>query len=200
MEKEFSDEFLKERYKYIRVQRVKINDPWEVNEEREAVVVDLKQKPDLNDYRVRIIYADKVYYTGDFGAFIFGRNIRDPRAFFRGKNINPDYWAEKLEAAPSGYYEAEVNTNKLNDIYINFVLDLENEEKEKDEINEPVYCSSTIESAWCAIEEANEANGVYIDSEKINDLIEQAKETDVKFIYACHVLQWVANKLSKGEE
>lgn len=194
MENKFSDEFLKERYKFIRVQRVKINDPWEVNEEREAVVVDLKQKPNLNEYRVRIIYADKVYYSGDCGAFIFGGNIRAPLAFFRGEKINADYWKEKIEAAPREFYLEEFDEMKLIEIYKDFVS--EKFEIEKEEIDEPVFDSLLLENAWQAIEQANEANGVYMDSDDIGDLITPAINENKRFIYACHVLQWVANKLS----
>lgn len=194
MKKEFSDEFLKEHYKFIRVQRVKINDPWEVNEEREAVIVDLKQKPDSNEFRVRIIFADKVYYSGDCGAFIFGRNIQEPLAFFRGDKINPNYWKEKIEAAPSEFFLEEIEEINLIEIYKDFVS--EKFEKEREEIDEPVLDSLLVENAWQAIEQANEANGVYMDSDEIGDLITPAINENKRFIYACHVLQWVANKLS----
>lgn len=194
MKKEFSDEFLKERYKFIRVQREKIYDPWDVNEEREAVIVDLKQTPSSNEYRVRIIFADKVYYSGDCGAFIFGRNIQEPLEFFRGDKINPNYWKEKIEAAPAEFFLEEIDEINLIEIYKDFVS--EKFEKEREEIDDPVLDSLLVENAWQAIEQANEANGVYMDSDEIGDLITPAISENKRFIYACHVLQWVANKLS----
>lgn len=50
-----------------------------------------------NQFFHLVTWPGYLAYTGDMGCFVFSR-IDDMFAFFRGKDINPGYWAEKVEA------------------------------------------------------------------------------------------------------
>jgi hypothetical protein len=51
----------------------------------------------FNQYFHLITWPGYLAYTGDMGCFVFSR-IDDMFSFFRGNDINPGYWAEKVEA------------------------------------------------------------------------------------------------------
>lgn len=44
-----------------------------------------------------ITWPGYLAYTGDMGCYVFSR-VQDMFEFFRGDNINPDYWGEKCQA------------------------------------------------------------------------------------------------------
>ncbi len=73
-------------------------------------------------YRFEITtWPNYLAITGDVGTFVFAR-MNDMFSFFRGQQINPDYWAEKLTAASTykGYQSfdfellKEAVTNEFN--------------------------------------------------------------------------------------
>ena len=54
------------------------------------------QKPGTGFYWFDLItWPDNLAFKGDMGGFMFAR-ITDMFEFFRGSQINPDYWAQKL--------------------------------------------------------------------------------------------------------
>lgn len=47
-----------------------------------------------------VTWPGNLAFTGDMGSYLFGRaGSEDMLAFFRGRRINPGYWAEKVKAA-----------------------------------------------------------------------------------------------------
>lgn len=65
-------------------------------------------KPDTGIYRYELItWPGHLAISGDLDAYVFTR-IDDMFAFFRGHEINPRYWAEKVKDEPkraTGYSE-----------------------------------------------------------------------------------------------
>lgn len=56
-------------------------------------------KPGSSIQSFRIVtFPGSLVYTGDMGTFVFER-LRDMFQFFRRETINPQYWAEKVQAA-----------------------------------------------------------------------------------------------------
>lgn len=63
-------------------------------------------RPNTNDYRFDLItYQGGLLFHGDMGAHVFER-VNDMFDFFRNRNINTGYWAEKLVAVDPRGYEA----------------------------------------------------------------------------------------------
>ncbi|MCQ2122445.1 MAG: hypothetical protein MJY78_11535 [Fibrobacter sp.] len=56
------------------------------------------------------------------------------------------------------------------------------------------------ESAYDAVEAAAEQAGLHWDCESIGYISKQGEEDDYRFLYACCVLQWVANKIVNKEK
>lgn len=56
------------------------------------------------------------------------------------------------------------------------------------------------ESAYDAVEAAAGQAGLHWDFESIGCIAEQGKEDDYSFLYACCILQWVANKIVNKEK
>ena len=83
-------EELKNRYKVIEAKR--IND--------DIVSVDLYyDEKKSNCLHIKLLFAyNKLYYTGDYGTYVFGENICNIFNFFKGERINEGYWQEKCEA------------------------------------------------------------------------------------------------------
>lgn len=56
-------------------------------------------KPGSRSMRVDVItWPGHLAYAGDMGSFVFSRTL-DMFEFFRGTRINPEYWAQKVEAS-----------------------------------------------------------------------------------------------------
>lgn len=72
-------EQLKERYKVIEAKR--IND--------DIVSVDLYHDEKKENYlHIKLLFAyNKLYYTGDFGTYVFGETIYNIFNFFKGERI-----------------------------------------------------------------------------------------------------------------
>ncbi len=55
-------------------------------------------KPGNYNMRFELItWPGYLCYCGDMGSYVF-RRLEDMFEFFRGKNINPSYWSEKVES------------------------------------------------------------------------------------------------------
>lgn len=73
----------------------------------------INENRDDKTYFVRLIFADnKLFYSGDMGTYVFGRDIYHIFTFFKGDYINTDYWSGKCEASSYPIYPNEVNEEK----------------------------------------------------------------------------------------
>lgn len=120
-----------ERYKVI-----------DIEKQGNILTVKLYQNENRDDktYFVRLIFADnKLFYSGDMGTYVFGRNICHIFTFFKGDYINTDYWSEKCEASSYPIYPSEVDEEKVKELVKEYVCGLyrvENYEELDDEIKE----------------------------------------------------------------
>ena len=190
-------EELKNRYKVIEAKR--IND--------DIVSVDLYcDEKKSNCLHIKLLFAyNKLYYTGDFGTYVFGENICNIFNFFKGERINEGYWQEKCEASSYPIYPSEVDEEKVEELVKEYVCDLYRVEN-YDELDEEI--KDVIEDKFRFGIETNEIRAydeIYdflkeeFDSSDLNevvcDIIEGAKSISPNYVYACELIQWVENNL-----
>ena len=185
-------EELKNRYKVIEAKR--IND--------DIVSVDLYHDEEKSNYlHIKLLFAyDKLYYTGDFGTYVFGENIINIFNFFKGERINESYWQEKCEAASNPIIPDEVNLEKLEEAVRDYLE--ENEIEITDDIEEEIfhcfYCmDSNAYRAYDKIKELLSSLDLFYDSEMVGNIIRAGQGYSGRFIYACEVIQWVSNNLDE---
>lgn len=156
---------------------------------------------------VRIVFVDrKIFYSGDMGTYVFGKDIVHPLSFFKGKKIDPEYWWGKCEAAQYPIYDDLINPNKvleqvkkvlckeygvpafneldeyIKEEYDKFIINEHEDEKSEMFTNiSDLFNSLGIEDAW----------------ELTDDCISYGQEMNLAYIYCCNVLQWVENNLEK---
>lgn len=239
-EEVISKEKLEERYKKVIIRTEETVNPFS-GEKEKRTVVDL-----IHDgivYYVHIEFSPfGTTYSGDMGCFMFqpGYGIKT----FKGKNINPFYWSEKIKAAGQEYYIRDFDMQNVNIEYKNEILrhyEYEWEEKyfeeakkawemsdddfekwyetwhERDDEEVDPYFAEEVkrvrdagkpsdyadrdseESAYDAVETAARRAELDWDFETIGDIASNGKEECYRFLYACCVLQWIANKIVNKE-
>ena len=185
-------EELKNRYKVIEVKR--IND--------DIVSVDLFYDEEKSNYlHIKLLFAyGKLYYTGDFGTYVFGENICNIFNFFKGERFNEGYWQEKCEAASEPIIPDEVDLEKTEEAVRDYLE--ENEIEITDDIEEEIsdcfYCmDSNVYRAYDKVEELFSSLDLSCGSETVEDIIRAGQGYHGRFIYACEVIQWVSNNLDE---
>lgn len=182
---------LNERYKEIEAKTI-TDDIWEVNiwkdEQREL------------DQHVRMLFAyGKLYYTGDMGTYVFGRDIHSITTFFKGDEINPEYWQEKVEAASRPVLIEQADEEKI-------VIGLETlaeetfawvDDEKKEEIEQTVSNDLHYIRVLDAVTELLESWDIDDAGETAWSIVRDALEFDSRYIYACELIQWVENNLEK---
>jgi hypothetical protein len=156
--------------------------------------------------------------TGDAGSYIFSR-LPDMFEFFRGNEINPSYWGEKLQAVDRHGGYREFSEDRFHEAI-------------KDDFEQWQYSDGDEEeeaaaklAAWAALQESDLSE----DScpESAEDAISRAmayecpvsggtfgdfwehdlQDHTFRFLWCCHAIQWAINKydaakalaLSNGE-
>ena len=185
-------EELKNRYKVIEAKR--IND--------DIVSVDLYHDEEKSKYlHIKLLFAyGKLYYTGDFGTYVFGKTICNIFNFFKGERINEGYWQEKCEAAGDPIIPNEVDLKKVEEAVRDYLE--ENEIEITDDIEEEIsdcfyYMDSNAYRAYDKVEELFGSLGLFYDSEMVGGIIRAGQGYHGRFIYACEVIQWVSNNLDE---
>lgn len=194
---------LENKYKERVVQ--KIND--------DIIVVDLyTDETHSSSYHIKLMFAyNKLFTSGDYGAFTFGKNICNIFNFFKGDKINVGYWQEKVEASPRDLRVIEVDANGVYDDVIDWYEDgnqpddeeLIKEEKSKIEdfiIGSPFSSFDTnayraFDSLYDFLKEEFDID----DHELVADIIDSNRGWDGQFIYILYVIQWVSNNLEKWQ-
>ena len=188
-------EQLAERYKNIVIER-----------QGDILVVRLYQNENTDDkiYFVRLIFADnKLFYSGDMGAYTFGQNIVHIFRFFKGDGINTGYWMEKLEAKCMPVYPHEVDLDKLVENVKNNVMEYYNvdcyddlDDEVKEQIEDALdWMDSNDIRAFDRINELYENLDFSDPWYYASDTIESSKTISPNYVYACEVIQWVENNL-----
>lgn len=185
-------EELKERYKIIETKR--IND--------DIVCVDLYHDEKKENYlHIKLLFAyNKLYYTGDFGTYVFGETICNIFNFFKGERINKGYWQEKCEAASEPIIPDEVNLKELEKAVREELEEREIEITDdiEDEISDCFYCmDSNAIRVYDRIEELFNDLGISNAGEIAYYVVRVAQGYSARFVYACEVIQWVSNNLDE---
>ena len=185
-------EELKQRYKVIEAKR--IND--------DIVSVDLYHDEEKSTYlHIKLLFAyNKLYYTGDFGTNVFGKNICNIFEFFKGERINESYWQEKCESESDPIIPDEVDLEKVEAAVRENLK--ENEIEITNDIEDEIslsfyYMDSNAYRAYDKIEELLSSLDLFYDSEMVGDIIRAGCFYHGRFIYACEVIQWVSNNLDE---
>lgn len=185
-------EELKQRYKVIEAKR--IND--------DIVSVDLYHDEEKSSYlHIKLLFAyNKLYYTGDFGTYVFGEDIQNIFNFFKGERINEGYWQEKCEAAGDPIIPDEVDLEKVEEAIRDYLE--ENEIEITDDIDQKIfdcfcYMDSNAYRAYDKVEELFITLDLFYDDEMVGDIIRAGRGYHGRFIYACEVIQWVSNNLDE---
>ena len=197
-----TQEELKERYKHI-----------EVEKQGDIIIVKLYRSENIKDktYFVRIVFVDnKLFYSGDMGTYVFGKDIVNIFNFFKGNKINVDYWTGKCEACSYPIFPNEVDEDLVEENVKNYLCEffgVEKFEELDDEIKEKFLDQFQfgIETndirAYDKVYEFLEEHFNQPDLwEYVSHIIDGAKEISGNFVYACKVIQFVANNLEKWLE
>ena len=190
-------EELAERYKII-----------DIEKQGNILVIRLyiNENRDDKTYFVRLIFADnKLFYSGDMGTYVFGRDICHIFTFFKGNYINTDYWSGKCEASSYPIYPSDVDEEKVEELVKEYVCDLYGVEN-YDELDEEI--KDVIEDKFRFGIESNEYRAYdeiyeFLEEEfncsnlceTVNNIIESAKSISPNYVYACELIQWVENNL-----
>lgn len=142
-------------------------------------------------YRFDLItWPGYLAYTGDMGHFVFAR-IPDMFAFFRGREINPGYWAEKVlaENIHNGIEEFSVDVFRENVLHdARSYLDLEENEPLPDDIQEEIRVLLDAEDEWECVEEMRRFSSEKI---KFHDFWEcRTTEYTDTYLMACYAIVW----------
>jgi hypothetical protein len=194
---------LEQRYKEKIINR--IND--------DVLVVDLfTDKRHSVVHYVKLIFAyNKLYVSGDYGSFIFGKTICNVFKFFKGDNVNLGYWQEKVEASPRPLRNEKVDCDGVcKDViewyeeYYDDYDDVENKNIEKiakffnDQFSKfnpmipyayDTLCDFMVDNF---MEEGD-------NFDLIISIIDNNRPWDAQFEYIAYVVQWVVNNLDDWE-
>lgn len=200
---------LKERYKEIEAKKI-ADGITEVNL--------WKDKTHPFQLRVKILFAyDKLYFTGDFGTFVFGNYVHDIKTFFQGDKINPHYWMEKCEASSVSLLSEHIDLDECRKKLTDFLYDrLEQTEKneglegfEKQDYEDTVLrdmedtldclddyyipAARQIADFFKTTLEIDD----YEAEDKARSIVHECRPFSEQYLYACEVIQWVENSLEK---
>lgn len=151
---------------------------------------------DTDTVRVTITPRSAVV-DGDYGTYVFAKNIRDPFTFFVGRNPDFFYWSEKVESAPRWYYDKEVDGELLRQ-NLQEALDARFSPGEFDADTVPDADRYTPESWYDVIFAEAERNEWGLDSEEIGGIVSVSTKPDKCFVSVCYILQYVENLAKYG--
>ena len=167
------------------------------------VVVNLwkDEKREIYNF-VRLMFAyGNLIYTGDMGEFIFGRNVYNVFTFYKGDEIQPDYWAEKVYCSDTPIREESCDIVELEKLVREDVAEYFGEEELSEEHEETI--SDTFDygfdpnpvRAYDAIHELYDE--LEVNTDNIGYLIAESQQWNGRYLYACELIQWVSNNLDK---
>lgn len=180
----------------------------DIEKQGNVLVVRLYRSENRDDktYFVRLVFVDnKLFYSGDMGTYVFGRDICHIFTFFKGDHINEGYWSGKCEASSYPIYPSEVDEEKVEELVKEYVCDLyrvENYEELDDEIKDVIankFRFGIETNEYRAYDEIYGFLKEEFDSSDlnyfVNNIIEGAKSISPNYVYACELIQWVENNL-----
>lgn len=197
-----TNEELQERYKHI-----------EIEKQGNIIIIKLYRSENIDDkiYFVRIVFVDnKLFYSGDMGTYVFGKDIVNIFNFFKGTRINEGYWAGKCEASSYPIFPNEVDEDIVEEKVKEYLCDFFGVENfdELDDETKDIFSdmfrfgieTNDIRAYYKVYEFLEEHFNQPNLGEYVYHIIDGAKETSGNFVYACEVIQWVENNLEKWLE
>lgn len=162
------------------------------------------KRPDSSIYWFDVItWGGRLYIGGDCGTYVFAR-INDMFEFFRGHDINPQYWAEKVQAADknSGIeaFSAEVFKQTLKDCVTNHAEPKEWSDAQRDalwaNVDDRVFGYDTDEHTLWRSAEAFEENGF-----RFRDLWDYGRQTayDYHYLWCITAVVWAIKQYDARE-
>lgn len=170
------------------------------------VVVNLWKNEKRKIYNfVRLMFAyGNLIYTGDMGEFIFGRNVYNVFTFYKGNEIQPDYWAEKVYCSDTPVREESCDIVELEKLVREDIAEYFGEEELSEEHEETIndifdygFDSNPVR-AYDAIHELYDE--LEVNTDNIGYLIAESQQWNGRYLYACELIQWVSNNLDKWLE
>ena len=151
-------------------------------------------RPGTSTYSFTIVtFPGYLVYVGDMGEYVFQR-LPDMFEFFRGKEINPQYWAEKCVAAAgsgNGIYEFDEDQFATE---INEHMDAgEWPQDVRDEVESEVLCYGNDEhrAMIAVLDFSSRMEGGPDRRYEFRDLFEQTPHCHThRFLWCCYALQW----------
>ncbi|WP_143713593.1 hypothetical protein [Variovorax sp. RO1] len=145
-----------------------------------------------------ITWGGRLYIGGDCGTYVFAR-IEDMFEFFRGHEINPQYWAEKVQAADknSGIeaFSDEVLKETLKHYVENHAESEEWSDKQRDAlwaaVEQEVFGYDTDEHTLWRSAEAFEQDGF-----RFRDLWDYGRQTayEYHYLWSITAVVWAIGK------
>lgn len=191
---------LAERYKEVEIKPM-TDDILEVNL--------WKDKTHPFQQRIKILFAyDKLYFTGDFGTFVFGKYVHDIKTFFIGDEINPYYWMEKCEASSEALLEEHIDLEKCRQKVTDYLY----ENLDKEELDD-IKNQQEIEDTFHHLEDyyIHAASGIenllitlgiddYEAGDMARSIVHDCRPYSEYYLYACEVIQLVENNLEYAKQ
>lgn len=138
-------------------------------------------------------------YTGDMGTFVFSR-LEDMFKFFRGENqteklyINPDYWAEKLQAIDTRSGVKEFDAQEFKKVVCEYHTNW---------VNENTLSKTEHKELWTAVNEVLKTaeEGEYEAMEAVRQFncqnfcfdelyVDRVRIYTYHYIWCCYALAW----------
>lgn len=193
---------LAERYKVIEIKQI-TDDILEVSL--------WKDKTHPFEQSVKIIFAyDKLYYTGDFGTFVFGKYVHSIKTFFQGDEIYPCYWMEECEASSEPLLDEHIDLDQCQQNVSAYLYEYLYENLDEDDLDKEENMQREIEDTFYNLEDnyIYAANGIAdlfrkfeIDNYKADGdariIVHNCRRYSEYYLYACETIQWVENNLEK---
>ena len=171
--------------------------------------IDLWEELKNPEGHIQLIFQEnpnKLFITGDFGSFIFGKDIVHIYTFFKGDTPNLGYWEGKCEASPKPLLCEEVDLEKVRKLVEEYSVDKVSEEEretfteELENLTEGLFSMDT--NMYRAYDRLYEFFENYNwDTYDVSSIIDKSRGWLGNYVFICHVIQWVSNNLLdwKGE-
>lgn len=167
--------------------------------------IDLWEELKKPEGHIQLIFQQdrsKLFVTGDFGSFIFGKDIVHINTFFEGDVPDLGYWAGKCESSPAPLVCEEVDLEKVRKLVEEYSADKISEEEretfteELENLTDEDGFSSMDTNMYRAYDSLCEFFEKYDwDTYEVPNIINESRDWLGNYVFICHVIQWVSNNL-----
>lgn len=145
----------------------------------------------------------KNHLHGRYG-HIFGRDVNNIFTFYKGDEVNPEYWSEKVYCADRPIKDESLDLGELEKAIQELVGSWNIPKDKQEELDDDLDLLELDENSVIASRQVYEFLEQWKEycepCEDINTLIGAAEKWNRRYLYACEVLQWVSNNLDEWLE